>query len=83
MVICYTPIAGVNFTAGGGWSMYTEGYGTKPECIATLITTTPDMDCPNAIVGDVKLNLPITTNLRDQCGTRRYYSSVSIKSVHT
>ena len=73
MRICYDPHEGVNFTAGS--RLYAFGKGHDLACKGLSVNAPGDGLCQ---AGHVRLDLPLDSERRDRCGTKRLMSDVSI-----
>ena len=72
MRICYDPHEGVNFTAGS--RLYAFGKGHDLACKGVSVDGQGDGLCQ---AGHVRLDLPLDSERRDRCGTKRLMSDVS------
>ena len=73
MRICYDPHEGVNFTAGS--LMYAFGKGHDLACKGMIVDDQGDGLCQ---AGHVRLDLPLDSERRDRCGTKRLMADVRI-----
>lgn len=72
MRICYDPHDGVNFTTGS--LLYAFGKGRDLACTGRTVDDPGNGLCQ---AGHVRLDLPLDSEKRDRCGTKRLMADVS------